>query len=99
MTRRSAPRLLEPSRQGRQRHPLDALAPGLPCIAQLTERVRRLGRRFGFVASMEERQGTRTRWVFTQDGSEFPISQTEARPERRSPRGYIETKAASARLS
>ena len=35
------------------------------------ERVQRLGRRFGFVASAEERQGTRTRWVFSQDGSWF----------------------------
>ncbi len=43
-----------------------------------TERVRRLGRRFGFIASMEERQSTRTRWVFTQDGSEFPISRKTA---------------------
>ena len=35
------------------------------------ERVQRLGRRFGFVAAAEERQGTRTRWVFSQDGSWF----------------------------
>ena len=41
------------------------------------ERVKRLGRRFGFIASIEERQGIRTRWVFTQDGSEFPISVQE----------------------
>ena len=39
-----------------------------------TERVQRLGRRFGFVAEEEERQGTRTRWIFTQDGSEFPTN-------------------------
>ena len=38
------------------------------------ERVQRLGRRFGFVADVEERQGTRTRWVFTQDGFEFPTN-------------------------
>ena len=39
-----------------------------------TERVQRLGRRFGFVAEVEERQGTETRWIFTQDGSEFPTN-------------------------
>ena len=39
-----------------------------------TERVQRLGHRFGFVAAAEERQGTRTRWIFTQDGSEFPTN-------------------------
>ena len=39
-----------------------------------TERVQRLGHRFGFVADVEERQGTRTRWIFTQDGSEFPTN-------------------------
>ena len=39
-----------------------------------TERVQRLGRRFGFVAEEEERQGTETRWIFTQDGSEFPTN-------------------------
>ena len=39
-----------------------------------TERVQRLGRRFGFVAEEEKRQGTRTRWIFTQDGSEFPTN-------------------------
>ena len=38
------------------------------------ERVQRLGRRFGFVAAEEERQGTRTRWVFSQDGSGFPTN-------------------------
>lgn len=38
------------------------------------ERVQRLGRRFGFVAEAEERQGIRTRWIFTQDGSEFPTT-------------------------
>ena len=42
-----------------------------------TERVQRLGRRFGFVAEEEERQGTRTRWIFTQDGSEFPTNSQE----------------------
>ena len=42
-----------------------------------TERVQRLGRRFGFVAEVEERQGTRTRWIFTQDGSEFPTTPPE----------------------
>ena len=42
-----------------------------------TERVQRLGRRFGFVAEKEERQGTRTRWIFTQDGSEFPTNPQE----------------------
>ena len=41
------------------------------------ERVKRLGRRFGFITAMEERQSIRTRWVFTQDGSEFPISVEE----------------------
>ena len=39
-----------------------------------TERVQRLGRRFGFVADVAERQGTMTRWIFTQDGSEFPTN-------------------------
>ncbi len=39
-----------------------------------TERIQRLGRRFGFVADVEERQGTKTRWLFTQDGSEFPTN-------------------------
>lgn len=39
-----------------------------------TERVQRLGRRFGFVADVAERQGTKTRWIFTQDGSEFSTS-------------------------
>ena len=38
------------------------------------ERVKRLGDRFGFVADSEERQGTRTRWIFAQDGTDFPIS-------------------------
>lgn len=38
------------------------------------ERVQRLGRRFGFVAAVEERQGMRRRWIFTQDGSEFPTN-------------------------
>ena len=40
-----------------------------------TERVQRLGRRFGFAAAAEERQGAKTRWIFTQDGSGFPTSQ------------------------
>ena len=41
-----------------------------------TERIQRLGRRFGFVADVEERQGQgmKTRWLFTQDGSEFPTN-------------------------
>ena len=39
-----------------------------------TERIQRLGRRFGFVADVEKRQGTKTRWIFTQDGSEFPTN-------------------------
>ena len=39
-----------------------------------TERVQRLGQRFGFVAEVEARHGTRTRWIFTQDGSEFPTN-------------------------
>ena len=47
-----------------------------------TERVQRLGRRFGFVADVEERQGTKTRWIFTQDGSEFLTN-----PQR----GYLRT--------
>ncbi len=38
------------------------------------ERVQRLGRRFGFVAEVAARQGTKTRWIFTQDGSEFPTN-------------------------
>ena len=42
-----------------------------------TERIQRLGRRFGFVAKVEERQGTRTRRIFTQDGSEFPTNPQE----------------------
>ena len=39
-----------------------------------TERVQRLGDHFGFVAEAEKRQSTRTRWIFTQDGSEFPTN-------------------------
>ena len=39
-----------------------------------TERVQRLGDHFGFVAEVEKRQDTRTRWIFTQDGSEFPTN-------------------------
>ena len=42
------------------------------------ERVKRLGRRFGFVAELEKRQGTRTRWIFTQDGTDFPISAAQS---------------------
>ena len=42
-----------------------------------TERVQRLGQRFGFVAEVEARHGTRTRWIFTQDGSEFPTTPPE----------------------
>ena len=38
------------------------------------ERVKRLGQRFGFVAELKKRQGTRIRWIFTQDGTDFPIS-------------------------
>lgn len=38
------------------------------------ERVKRLGHRFGFVADSEERQGTKTRWILAQDGTDFPIS-------------------------
>ena len=43
------------------------------------ERVKRLGQRFSFDVELRERQGTRTRWIFTQDGTDFPIS--EARSE------------------
>ena len=38
------------------------------------ERVKRLGQRFGFFADLKERQGTRIRWIFAQDGTDFPIS-------------------------
>ncbi len=38
------------------------------------ERVRRLGQRLGFVAEVIKRQGTRTRWILIQDGTNFPIS-------------------------
>lgn len=41
------------------------------------ERVKRLGQRFSFAVDMKERQGTRTRWIFTQDGTGFPISTTQ----------------------
>lgn len=41
------------------------------------ERVKRLGQRFSFAVDMKERQGTRTRWIFTQDGTSFPISTTQ----------------------
>ena len=50
------------------------------------ERVKRLGQRFGFVAGLKERQGTRTRWIFTQDGTDFPIS--AARSESSDTNGY-----------
>ena len=39
-----------------------------------TERVQRLGSHFGFVAEVEKRQSTRTRWIFTQNDSEFPTN-------------------------
>ena len=42
------------------------------------ERVKRLGQRFGFVADLKERQGTRTRWIFTQDGTDFPVSTAQS---------------------
>ena len=38
------------------------------------ERVRRFGERLGFVTELRERQGTRTRWIFAQDGTAFPVS-------------------------
>ena len=38
------------------------------------ERVRRLGQHLGFVAEVKKRQGTRTRWILAQDGTNFPIS-------------------------
>lgn len=38
------------------------------------ERVRRLGERLDFVTELRAHQGTRTRWIFTQDGTDFPIS-------------------------
>ena len=38
------------------------------------ERVRRFGERLGFVTELRERQGTRTRWILTQDGTDFPVS-------------------------
>ena len=47
-----------------------------------TERVQRLGDHLGFVAEVENRQDTRTRWIFTQDGSEFLTN-----PQR----GYLRT--------
>lgn len=40
------------------------------------ERVRRLGERLDFVTESRARQGTRTRWIFTHDGTDFPISAT-----------------------
>ena len=49
------------------------------------KRVKRLGQRFGFVTDLKERQGTRTRWIFTQDGTDFPIS--AAREESSSTNG------------
>ena len=50
------------------------------------ERVKRLGQRFGFVAELKERQGTRTHWIFTQDGTDFPVS--AARSESSKTNGY-----------
>lgn len=38
------------------------------------ERVRRLGERLDFVTESRAHQGTRTRWIFAQDGTDFPIS-------------------------
>lgn len=38
------------------------------------ERVKRLGQCFSFDVELRKRQGTRTRWIFTQDGTDFPIS-------------------------
>ena len=43
------------------------------------ERVKRLGQRFGFVAELKKRQGTRTSWIFTQDGTDFPDQRGAAR--------------------
>lgn len=37
-------------------------------------RVQRLGDHFGFVVEVEKRQGIKTRWIFTQDDSEFPTN-------------------------
>ena len=45
------------------------------------ERVERLGQRFGFTAAEEQRQAPRTRWIFTQDGSEFPTNLQAGRSE------------------
>ena len=42
------------------------------------ERVKRLGQHFGFVTELKKRQGTRTRWIFTQDGTDFPISAAQS---------------------
>lgn len=41
------------------------------------ERVRRFGERLGFDTELRERQGTRTRWILTQDGTDFPVSATQ----------------------
>ena len=46
------------------------------------ERVERLGQRFGFVSDLKERQGTRTRWIFTQDGTDFPVSAARSESTR-----------------
>ena len=50
------------------------------------ERVKRFGQRFGFVAELKKRQGTRIRWIFTQDGTDFPVS--AARDESTETNGY-----------
>ena len=38
------------------------------------ERVRRLGERLDFVTELRARHGTRTHWILTQDGTDFPVS-------------------------
>ncbi len=50
------------------------------------QRVKRLGQRFDFVAELKKRQGTRTRWIFTQDGTDFPVS--AVRDESTETNGY-----------
>lgn len=42
------------------------------------ERVKRLGQRFSFDVELNKRQGTRTRWIFAQDGTGFPISAAQS---------------------
>ena len=42
------------------------------------ERVKRLGQRFSFDVELQKRQGTRTRWIFAQDGTDFPISAVQS---------------------